>query len=461
VRKRAYGDWQTPPELASSALEAALRFAPAPRSVLEPTCGEGSFLVAARAKLPRAELVGFELDRRYAARARDAVPRARITTGDFFHVAWEDELARLRDPLLVLGNPPWVTSSTLGVLGVANLPPKVATLAAAGHDPRTGKSNFDVSEWMLMRLIAALEGRRATVALLVKSIVARRILERSLAIVPRGIFAIDAAASFGAAVDAVLFVFETGGRATSCPVFASLAAKKASSSIALVGGVLAADARRFAATRHVAGESDPAWRSGLKHDCARVMELTRAGRSWTNGLGERVAIEDEVVFPLLKSSDVANDRPAGARAVIVPQRMLGEDTRALADRAPRAWAYLRKHRALLAARKSSVYRGQPPFAIFGVGPYSFAPWKVAVSGLYKRHAFTLVAPEDERPVMLDDTCYFLPFADEAAARAALEALRSPLATDFFVARTFWSDKRPIRKSILQALDLAALTRALA
>jgi len=175
-----------------------------------------------------------------------------------------------------------------------------------------------------------------------------------------------------------------------------------------------------------------------------------------NGLGERVQVEEEHVFPLRKSSDVANGRAAIARAMIVPQRSLGEDTTRLRRRAPKTWAYLERHDALLAARKSSIYDRRPPFSIFGVGPYSFAPFKVAVSGLYKRYAFSLVAPVDGRPVVLDDTCYFLPFEREDAATRALEALRSPLAAEFFAARTFWDAKRPISKAILQGLDLRAL-----
>ena len=70
--------------------------------------------------------------------------------------------------------------------------------------------------------------------------------------------------------------------------------------------------------------------------------------------------------------------------------------------------------------------------------------------------FTLVGPDLDRPVVLDDTCYFLAFDDERAARRALAALSSPLAQDFFAGRIFWDAKRPINKALLQAIDLAAL-----
>src|ERR1019366_7153475 len=100
--------------------------------------------------------------------------------------------------------------------------------------------------------------------------------------------------------------------------------------------------------------------------------------------------------------DVANDRHAPHRFVLVTQRALGEDTGAIRERAPKTWAYLIAHRRQLDARKSSIYRGQPAFAMFGVGDYAFAPYKVAIGGLYKRLSFQVIGLVKGRPVMLDD-----------------------------------------------------------
>jgi hypothetical protein len=474
------GDWQTPRALADAVLDRVVASAGrAPRTVVEPTCGEGTFLVAAARRFPRAALVGYEINASYTRSARSALAalggRGRIETRDFFDVAWERELAGLDGPLLVLGNPPWVTTAQLGVLGSGNAPERTNARGLRGLDALTGKSNFDVSEWMMVRLLEALAGRDATIALLCKSAVARRVVEtiaaRDLAVVPVGLWRVDAARHFDASVSAVLFLAQTSrakqsakqGRAGAIwPVHADLVAPdaRAESALAVIDGVLVADAERFARTRHLAGACAPEWRSGVKHDCARIMELDRPTTSspWRNGVGEVVDIEVEVVHPLLKSSDVANERAEPTRAMIVTQRALGEDTTALRHRAPRAWRYLSRHRALLDARKSSIYEKQPPFAIFGVGNYSFAPWKVAISGLYKRSTFTVVGPHEGRPVMLDDTCYFLAFEDEAQARRAATALRSTPASDFLGARIFWDAKRPITKGILQTLDLQALLR---
>ncbi|MDB4937810.1 MAG: modification methylase NspV [Labilithrix sp.] len=470
----ARGDWQTPASLAEAVLArvvaAGLR---APRTVIEPTCGEGTFLVAAAQRFPRARVAGWEIDAGYTRVAQGALARVQrpgessVHEHDFFTVDWRSELDAALGPILVVGNPPWVTSAGLGVLGSTNLPAKQNARGLRGLDAITGKSNFDVSEWMIVRLLEVLAGRDATLAMLCKSAVARRVVEtvdaRGLDVTPVGIWGVDAARHFDASVSAVLFVAETRRKKAfaraSWPVYTDLRATEPSSSIAIVDGVLVADAARFTRTRHLAGRCEPEWRSGVKHDCARVMELQRAGNAWTNGLGERVDIEQELVHPLLKSSDVANDRAASSRAMIVTQRQLGEDTAALRRRAPRAWKYLSRHRALLDARKSSIYEKQPPFAVFGVGPYSFAPWKVAISGLYKHARFTVVGPHEGRPVVLDDTCYFLAFDDERRARRAASALRSAVASDFLAARIFWDAKRPITKAVLQSLDLAALERA--
>jgi hypothetical protein len=472
-----YGDWQTPIELSSAVLACVARLgAPAPSVVLEPTCGVGSFLVAAARKHRRARLLGYEINEAHAAEARARLPssRARITVADFFATSWDREIAAMPGHVLVVGNPPWVTNAAQGALNSRNLPEKTNFKGHAGFDAMTGKSNFDVSEWMILRLLGAMRARRSTFALLCKTTVARRVIElaaeRRWNLRPGGLWRIDAMRHFRASVDAVLFLCETGRAERQDGRWAlhdSLEATSPTATMEVVDGVLVPDVDGSARTAHLVGNSEPEWRSGLKHDCARVMELSRSGASWRNGLGERVSIEPEWVFPLLKSSDVANGRsrttkrgePVASRAVIVTQRKIGDDTASLEREAPRLWVYLSAHRAPLEARKSVIYRGQPDFAMFGVGPYSFAPWKVAVSGLYKSCAFMLVPPREGRPVMLDDTCYFLPFESEASARRAHDALTSTLAADFLASRVFLDGKRPIRKAILQQLDLRRLETA--
>jgi hypothetical protein len=464
IARVEFGDWQTPLELAHDVLAVVRRRLRRPRSILEPTCGQGAFLVAATAAFPAATALGFDVSRAHVAQARESLAqRATIQVGDFFELDWERVLARLADPLLILGNPPWVTSSALGKLDAANLPEKSNFKGHAGLDARTGKSNFDISEWMLIRLLDLVRDRRFTIAMLCKASVARRLMQHVAAngwSVSGEVRGIDARVHFSAAVDAVLLHIWNGERSeVRWPIYESLRDSAPVRTMGVVDGRIIGDIDAHETSRSLEGNSELEWRSGLKHDCAKVMELLAAGDGWKNGLGETVDVERSHVYPLLKGSDIANGRLVPRRQVIVTQRSLGEDTRALRTVAPRLWRYLHDHREQLGARKSSVYARQPAFSMFGIGEYSFAPYKVAICGLYKRLAFTLIHPHCGQPVMVDDTAYFLPFDTEEEANAIALALESPSAQNFFLARVFWDAKRPITKALLQSLSLEALLRA--
>jgi hypothetical protein len=209
--------------------------------------------------------------------------------------------------------------------------------------------------------------------------------------------------------------------------------------------------------KHLEGLCPYQWRSGVKHDCASVMELSRAEHgALRNKLGEEVSIERDFLFPLLKCSDLANRRTEPERFVIVTQRKVGEDTKSIETQAPRTWRYLNAHRKAFEARKSSIYSSGIPFAIFGIGDYSFAPWKVGISGLHRAPHFALVAPADGKPVLFDDTCYFLPFDDEGEARITAEILNSRECLEFLACLSFTDSKRPITAELLQRLNIRAL-----
>jgi hypothetical protein len=435
-----------------------------PACVLEPTCGTGAFLVAAAQAFPHARLLGFDLSAEHVDAARRALPgdRADVQVADFFTADWARLLAPLPEPLLVLGNPPWVTSAALGALGAANAPAKSNFHGRAGIEALTGRSNFDVSEWILWRMLEALADKRFHLAMLCKATVARRMIERIDAAgvaVAGSVHGIDGRLHFRAAASAVLLVLHAdhgSRRAARWPVYADLDGERPARHMGVAHGRAHPDADAWARTHDLEGATRFVWRSGVKHDCAPVMELSGTAGAWMNGLGQAVDIEERCVHPLLKGSDIANGRLSPARAVVLPQRRLGEDTAALRELAPQTFHYLDGHRARLAARKSRVYRARPDFAVFGIGPYSFAPFKVALCGLYKRLTFVRVDPFGGRPVMLDDTCTFLPCETAAEADALLAALRSPAAQAFFEARVFWDDKRPLGKALLQALRLEAL-----
>jgi len=204
-------------------------------------------------------------------------------------------------------------------------------------------------------------------------------------------------------------------------VFADVGDTVADHIIGFHEDMLISDVSTYSSVRHLLGpEPRYMWRSGIKHDCSKVMELAVCPGGHRNALEEVVSLEDDYVFPMLKSSDVHNGKKAGARAMLVPQRTVGGDTAGIKAVAPSTWRYLEQHAAVLAARGSSIYRDRPPFSVFGVGNYSFAPWKVAISGFYKSLRFTC-GFRRSRPGI--PSVIRAPFQSDAAHHSNLMALR--------------------------------------
>jgi hypothetical protein len=465
-----FGDFQTPAALARDLCHLLATSGASPAALLEPTCGRGSILFAGLDQFKSAKTcLAVDINPSYIAEAERIVrsrrdrKRVSLVLADFFAVDWQQVITGLPEPILVLGNLPWVTNAHLSTLGSQNLPAKTNFQNRNGLDAITGKANFDISEWMLINLIEAMNGRHGTLAMLCKSAVARKILyhgwKHGIALERSAIYRIEADLHFDAAVDAALLVlhFAPGRHDLIAKVYKTLNDPIADTIIGFEDGMLLADIAAYDRWKHLCGDEIVKWRSGVKHDCAKVMELYREGSKFRNGLGELVGLEDEFVFPMMKSSHVAKGgKGADNRFMLVTQRTVGEGTATIQDRAPHTWAYLNAHADLLNKRGSSIYRNRPQFSIFGIGRYTFAPWKVAISGFYKKTDFTIVGPVNGKPVVLDDTSYFLPCQTKQQAEYLGSLLNSSTAQSFYRAFIFWDAKRPITADLLRRLDLRRL-----
>ncbi|MSR48100.1 MAG: hypothetical protein EXS13_13755 [Planctomycetes bacterium] len=314
--------------------------------------------------------------------------------------------------------------------------------------------------------------RRAVVALLCKSAVARKALAAAWRDDIRGIDgarcalrSIDARRWFGASVDAALLVVRadgggaTQGRARSCAVYAALDVTSPTRSFGWADGELLADVERGPEDAALRSSRPTGWRSGIKHDAAALFELVGDGRRFVNGLGDRIELESELVWPLLKATDLARGR-SPTRWLLVPQQSMSEDPAVRLAASPLARAYLERHADRLQRRKSRIYRGRPIGSLFGVGDYSFAPWKVAVSALHAQPRFRVVGPHAGRPVVVEDTCCILACRDEAQASARAAWLDSRPAQEFLAARTFADRKRPITVELLDRLAIHEIGAAL-
>ncbi len=472
IDKRQYGDFQTPIGLARKVVKILKQnHGVAPDVIIEPTCGKGAFVLAAHEGFANSNILGFEINSGHVDEANSylkdipATSRVIINEANFFNTDWKKILSELYGYILIIGNPPWVTSSELGILNSKNLPEKSNFQNRKGIEALTGMSNFDISEWMLLQHIGWLSKREGAIAFLCKYAVARKVM-RQIGQSKKHrfwghIYIIDTKAHFNASVKACLFILlttDTGN--TDYKIYESLSSIKPSHIIGERDGFIVNDVIRYKKWSHLKGQ-DPryTWRSGVKHDCSKIMELEPLGDNYRNGFGEIIKCENDYIYPLLKSSDVGNGRITSYRKVVlVTQETISGDTSQIKKSAPNTWKYLIEHRKYFDGRRSSIYKNKPDFSMFGIGPYSFKQWKIAVSGLYKELKFSLVGPLDGKAVVFDDTVNFLSFDTQEEAKFIYRLITSVSAHEFLESMIFWDDKRPVTIEILRRLSLKEVAR---
>lgn len=470
---REFGDFQTPPNLARRVCQYLAQNGVSPSVIIEPTYGMGNFILAALDVFPDVELVyGVELQERYewhlkvsllikALLGKRSSAKIELYRDNIFTHEFPASITNAEN-ILILGNPPWVTSAALGALESANLPQKQNLKSLNGMDALTGKSNFDISEYILLRLLDQFASHQGMLAMIIKNATARNIVE----ILPQKqyllgnlrMLEIDAAREFDVAVEANVFAAELGSERAEkiCREAKLEQPQPPKREFGWLGDKFVSDVRKYKVNAELDGESIFVWRQGIKHDCARVMELKARGEKLWNGDEEQVQVESEYVYWILKSSDLQNFDATPRKKVIVTQKKLGEDTSALRVNAPRLWKYLEANSVSLDQRKSSIYRDKPRFSIFGVGDYSFAPYKVAISGLYKEPNFSIVCPIENRPVMVDDTCYMLGFENHLDALFTATLFNSEHVKQFLQSIVFSDAKRPFTKQALMRIHISKL-----
>ena len=466
IDKWQYGDFQTPISLANKVVKVLKRnHNIKPKIIIEPTCGKGAFVRATNEEFEYSYIFGYEINKEYTNEAVSSLNTISSTNhvlikeADFFSTNWKKILSELSGYILIIGNPPWVTSSELGIINSKNLPKKSNFQNRKGIEAITGSGNFDISEWMLLQHIDWLSDREGAIAFLCKYAVARKVMKQVMQSAEHRFFGhiypIDAKVHFNVSVEACLLVLTMDGVNADCEVYESLDSIKPTHIIGERDGFIIRDINQYEKWKHLRGQYPQfIWRSGIKHDCSKVMELEPVKGGFKNGLNEIFMLENNYIYPLLKSSDVGNGRVTSYRKVVlITQKIVGEETLSIKSVAPNTWKYLLSHKEYLDKRKSSIYKNKPEFSVFGIGSYTFKDWKIAISGFYKKLNFNFVAPLDGKTVVFDDTVNFLSFDTEAKARFIFHLIISTPSLEFLDSMIFWDEKRPITIEILRRLSL--------
>lgn len=467
-KKKILGDFQTPVQLARNVLSRLYADGRQWERVLEPTCGQGNFIRVCIEAAGVREIIGLEIQQSLVEKSKricSEIVKVSIRQQDIFEINLSTSLQwSLMSPLLVVGNPPWITNAKLGRLNGKNLPRKSNFQKMSGIDAMTGKSNFDIAEAVWLKLIHEFVNDPVTIALLCKTSVARKVaqyvLDRELPVHSMSLYRIEAQKWFNVAVDAGLFKLELNQGEISYDVaeYDNLQDANHVRTFGFLGKHIVADLDSYRQVAGLEGTSQLIWRQGVKHDAAKVMELAYRDGVLRNGYGDHVDIETDYLYPLLKSSDVQSISSGfePRKYVIVTQRKVGQQTMHLRDLAPKLWRYLNLHAEQMDSRKSSIYKNAPRFSMFGVGNYTFQPYKVVVSGFYLPARFVVVSEFQGKPILSDDTCYSLSFDEEWMAYLICALLSHPKLSQFLASITFSDSKRPITKSVLERIKLTAV-----
>lgn len=468
-KRTEYGDWQTNLPLAISICEQIKSQGIRPQVIIEPTCGQGTFIIAALLTFDTIEDVyGIEIYKPYLDvledKLREYGKRLDKTNIHLYHEnIFDFDFRQITEHVnkrvvLAIGNPPWVTNSKLTEIGGDNLPIKTNFKRLKGLEAITGKGNFDIAESICIKIFETFSSENAYFAFLLKNSVIKNLIyeqksgKASLSNICQ--YNIDAQKEFNVSVSASLLNLQLfGGHERRCRVF-DFYTNTLLYTFGWVKDKFVANVDNYVKSQIIEGSSPFIWRSGLKHDCSKIMELTKENGKFVNALGEVVDIEDDVVYPLIKSSDIKGEVITQNRKyVIVTQHYTNEDTKLLKAQYPKAFQYLMDHAEYLDNRKSSIYKNRSRFCMFGIGDYTFKKYKVIISGLYKQTSFSLVSEIDGKIAVCDDTCYSLGFDDYNVAWLTLRLLNSQQIQDFINSICFYDAKRTINKDLLMRVNL--------
>ncbi len=471
-----YGDFQTPKRLCNLTCKLLQDKQIQPQIIIEPTCGQGTFIISALEHFENIEkIIGIEIYPKYVWETKLAIlnyflinpernkPEIQIINKSVFDVDFKEIATQNADKeILIIGNPPWVTNAQLSVLHSANLPQKSNFKNQKGIDAITGKGNFDIAENICLTILNHFASFNGYFAFLQKNIVTKSIvleqIKNKYSISDIEQYNFDAKKEFNVATAASLFYCRFNQQyGVTCNEFDLYEPKRLLNQFGWSNGKFVANLNSYSTLNQFDGVCPFVWRQGIKHDCSKVMELEKVNDFYRNGNGENVEIEEELVFNLLKSSDLKTGIINESRKyIIATQTKVGESTDYIELKYPKTFQYLSLHIEKFRNRKSVIYKNKPDFSIFGVGDYSFKKYKVAISGFYKATQFALVLPNSSKSIQLDDTCYFIGFDRLEFAVFTYIVLNHSSTQHFLHSIIFFDGKRPITKDILMRIDLLKL-----
>ncbi len=476
--KAEFGDYQTNSNLADKVCKLLKAKNISPNEVFEPTFGKGSFIISVLKNFKNIkQIYGVEIYKPYIQITKLKIldffllnkeyskPEINLFHANFFNFDIKKQI-KVDKNLLIIGNPPWVTNSELSSIGSKNLPQKNNFKNHKGIDAITGKANFDIAEFISNKLFDNFSECVGDFAFLIKNSVTKSILHRQTVnnykISNIQKFKIDAKKEFNVSVNASLFYCKLNSKSEKICTEHNFYSDEKLKTFGWVNNKFVSDIEKYNKYRNFDGICPYQWRQGMKHDASKIMELDKKADFYVNKLNEKIELEPNLVYGILKSSDLKGGIINSTRKyTIVTQKKIGQNTKYIQNKYSKTYNYLQSKIEIFNNRKSSIYKGKPAFSIFGIGDYSFKPYKIAISGLYKKLRFTFVQPDkNNKAIMLDDTCYFIGFNYKTEAEIIFNVLQSHEVEEFLNSLIFNDAKRSVTKDLLMRIDISAIMRYL-
>lgn len=188
-----------------------------------------------------------------------------------------------------------------------NLPEKENFKRLSGTDAITGASNFDICEYIILKLIEKSVNKNVAIAMLCKTSVARNVLleldRNDTCVDVVRMYNFNSTKVFGISAPACMLYIKmsmVNKKCRECDIFEIDTPNMMCGKIAFQNGKLS---NSNDGELDLDGECFIEWRQGVKHDCAGVMELEKKGEHcYKNKKKEVIELEDTLIFPLMKSS---------------------------------------------------------------------------------------------------------------------------------------------------------------
>jgi len=317
-----YGDFQTNRKLSNIICNLVTKQDASPEIIIEPTCGQGNFIISCLNTFENIKFIyGVEVYKPYVwetkfaildyflSNPNDNIPEINIYHFNVFDFDFNEIYHKHKNQkILIIGNPPWVTNSKLSSLRSDNLPIKSNFKKHHGFDAITGKGNFDIAESVSIKLLSIFTKLNGNFAFLVKNSVAKNILleqnKTRYQISSIKQFDIDAKKEFNVSVNACLFLCSLNNKPDVTIAEYNFYTRKLIREYGWVNNKFVADIDLYLKSENIDGKFPFVWRQGVKHDASKIMELENVNGHYLNNNKETVEIEKDLVYALLKSSDL-------------------------------------------------------------------------------------------------------------------------------------------------------------